>query len=193
MDVGHNHGEVREKQEIHGPGHDAETHERLVEDAVASEKGNPGDHPDDVGGPERYRAQEEKTDLPKQSANMEHQEIGDVEADEQRYRPDDQRKLERAQIEPQRHARREDLEVVVEDEGWIQPPLAIVEEADGDDHQHRQAEEEHENKGDWRDLNPGREPRRGFHHPPRRATPEKTSPGQAVRPAEYGYRQITLR
>src|SRR6185312_165384 len=106
------------------------------EDSIAPKKGYPGNHPNDVRRPKRYRAQQEEADLPEHSANVKHQEVSDVEADEQRHCPDDQRKLERAQVEPQRHTGRENFDVVVKNEGWVESTLPVVKEADSGDDQH---------------------------------------------------------
>src|SRR5260370_1259763 len=78
MDIGNDHREIRKQHEFQWFTNDAAAHQELIEDAVSSEKRDPRDHADDVRGPERHRAQQEKTDLPKQAANVENQEIRHV-------------------------------------------------------------------------------------------------------------------
>ena len=65
----------------------APRHQRGIGDAVAPEKRNPTDHTDDVGRPERDRAEQKKCHLPGQASNMEGQIIGNGEPDHQGERP----------------------------------------------------------------------------------------------------------
>ena len=145
----------------------AELGQRLVDDAVLAQDRQPGDHANDVRGPERHRAEQKQSDLPEHAADVEDQEIGYVEADHQRQGPDDGGELERLGVLLQRDAGGEDVAIVVHDERLDDLRILVVEEADGDHHQHRQHEEEQQDQRRRADLQPGGEGWRQLHRFPR--------------------------
>ena len=75
------------------------SHQHLVEGAVAAKQRNPGDGADDAGCPERHRAEQEEDGARHGVADMEDQELGDVEAQEQGDCPDDDGEFQRAEID----------------------------------------------------------------------------------------------
>ena len=93
-----------------------------------------------------------RRDLPEQAPDVEHQEIGDGEADDQRDRPDDQRVFERAQIQSVGEVGSEQLDVVAQGELGNDVEHVVVEEADHDHQGQRNPEEDQENQSQRQDL-----------------------------------------
>ena len=99
MDVGNHHGEVGEEKKLHRAMGEAERHQRLVEEAVASQKRDPRDHSDDVGCPEGHRAEQKECDLPEDVPHVEDEKVGNRKADHERDGPDNQRVLDGLRVE----------------------------------------------------------------------------------------------
>src|SRR5262245_63121012 len=75
MDVGDHHGEIGEEEKLQRLLGYAQADEGLVEKAVAPEKWDPGNHADDVGGPERHRTQQKQGHLPQDATHMKGEEV----------------------------------------------------------------------------------------------------------------------
>src|ERR1700728_3999471 len=152
--IGDDYRKIGEQQKRQRLVDDAEAHEAAVEDAVAPEERYPRNHPDDVRGPERHRADQEQSDLHGQASHVEHQEIGNREPDDERDGPDDRRIFDRAGIESQRQARFEQLDVIVEDEGRDDLQASVVVETDHGNEDHRYSEKYQEDERERRLLQP---------------------------------------
>ena len=138
----------------------------VVEGAVAAKERDPGDGADDAGGPERNGAQQEQHRAHRRTAHMEDQEIRNVEAEKERDRPHDEGELQRADIDPQRCRRGQQLTVVVEHEGRIDADAVVIEEAHDQEQHGRQREQHEQDERERADLEPGGEP--WCHRPGRR-------------------------
>ena len=68
--------------------------QRRIDQAFLAQQRNPGDHADDVRGPERHGAEQEQSERQQRIANVEDQEIGDEEADQQREEPGEDREFQ---------------------------------------------------------------------------------------------------
>ena len=134
MHEGEDHREIRVKQPVQRLVGDARRNQRRVGQPVAPEKGDPRDHPDDVRGPERDGAEQEERDLPRLSAHVEGEEIGDGEADPKGEGPDDQRIFDGVAEHPVGHRRAEEEIVVLPAEGRDDREFRRLPEADDDDH-----------------------------------------------------------
>ena len=134
MDEAQDHREVGVEQPFLRLVDEAQRQQRGVDHAVAAEQRDPGDHADDVAGPERDRAEQEQRHLPGQRADVEGQEIGDREAEHRGDHPDDQAELERAEIGVPGDLLGEHVDVVLQAEGRDQHVVGfVVEEADDHD------------------------------------------------------------
>ena len=162
VDVAHHHREVGEEQPLHRVVDDADAHQRLVDQPLLPEQRDPRDHADDVRGPERHRAEQKETDRDQQRADVEHQEVGDGEADQQRDGPDDRGELQRAQIEPERVHGGEQVDIALRRERRPHTEDHVVlEEADRQQHAERYDEEDRQRNAERRHPHEGPPPRAG--------------------------------
>ena len=154
--VGQQHREVGIQQpvlrlvdEVHGL-------QRLVDEAVAAQQRDPGDHADHVGGPEWHRADHEQQCLHRSRSHVKRQEIRQRKTQHQRERPGAERKAQRRQIRRRRHAQVTvfiemaaafpQLGVVAQGEGWQQRVLVKIPEADHRDQPQRDEKEHDEHR-----------------------------------------------
>ena len=116
----------------------SEPEQRLVDQPVAAEQRNPGDHPDHVGGPERNDAHQRQHQLHGERADMEGEKIGDGETEHQRHRPDDQAEFQgrkisaegRAQLGQAADALVEHRQIVLRRKGRNDRVFVVAPEAD---------------------------------------------------------------
>jgi hypothetical protein len=118
--------------------------------------GTPGDHPDDVGRPERNRADQEQADGHEKIADVEDEEICDPEPKHEGDDEDDQRELQCRQIKRPGGRIAQQVDVVGEDKVRHEADQHLVaEEADRQHQRHRNEEEEDEHDSERRDLQIG--------------------------------------
>ena len=158
--IGDDDREIGEQQEVERLRRQAQVHQRLVEHAVAAEKRNPGDGPDDRRSEKRNGAQQEQHGPDRAAAHVKDQKVGDVESDEERGRPDDRRELQSAAVKPERRRVRDQVVIIVQQESRIDSDAVMVPEADHQEQRRRQGEKHQEDRRDRRDQQPRHDPRR---------------------------------
>ena len=87
MHEGQHHGKVGEQQPFDRTIHQADRDQGVVDQAVTPQQRDPGNHADDIRGPERNRAQDEEHRLHGAGAYMERQKIGHRKTDRQSDQP----------------------------------------------------------------------------------------------------------
>src|SRR5271169_10185 len=89
MDIADNDGELGVEQPFLGPIYDTHSQQPAVDEAIAPEKRDPGDHANHDRSPERYRADEEEHCLRDSTPQLKGKKVSDEEADYSRNRPHD--------------------------------------------------------------------------------------------------------
>ena len=155
MHIGDDDGETRIEQERQRLVDEAELQQRAVDQPFLAEQRNPGNHADDVRGPERHCAQQEEADGEQLVAHVEDEEIGDEETQHQREDPDQRREPDRLEIKFEREAGGGDVDVIVEREGRDQAAETVGLEHAGDPHdEHRRDEERDQHQHQRQDVKP---------------------------------------
>src|SRR6516225_10509140 len=131
MNVADNDGELGVEQPFLRPIYDAHSQQPAVDEAIASEQGDPGNHANHDRGPEGYRADEEEHCLGNSTSQLKGEKVSDEEAEYSRNRPDNGAEFHGGQIGAVGDRFRKDLPEIVESEGGDQNPIGFVaEEAD---------------------------------------------------------------
>ncbi|KAG1715538.1 hypothetical protein GQR58_000511 [Nymphon striatum] len=148
------HRKVREQKPFHRFVNHAPRHQRRIGDAVAPQKRNPRNHPDDVGCPKRNCAQQEQRDLPCQAANVKGQIIRHGKPDQQRAGPRDQCVFECIEKDGVGHRRPKQECVIVPFKGRNDRKLGRAPKADNHDQNNRKNKENQQNSGKRRHHQP---------------------------------------
>ncbi len=155
VDIGDDDGEPGIEQHFQGLPDHAGAEQGRVDQTFLAEQRDPGNHPDDVRGPERDRAEQEQADCEQLVLDVEDQEIGDQEADDQREQPGQHREFQRRRIELKRLRRGEDFRVIRKRERRQQPAKSVGLKDARDQHdQRRQQEKRHQHQHQRRHVQP---------------------------------------
>src|SRR6516165_233007 len=122
MDIADNDGELGVEQPFLGPIYDAHSQQPAVDEAIAPEKRDPGDHANHDRGPERYRADEEKHCLRDSTPQLKGEKVSDEEAEYSRNHPHDGAEFHGGQIGAVGKRFRKDVPEIVKSEGGDQDP-----------------------------------------------------------------------
>src|SRR6266446_4866723 len=112
MDVGNDDRESGIEQHLERLLDEMDVEQRRVDQPFLSQQRNPGNHPDDVRGPERDRADQKQADREQLVLNMKDQKISHQKSDDQREQPSQERKFERRHIEMEGLRGSENVDVV---------------------------------------------------------------------------------
>src|SRR5882724_13444453 len=155
VNIGDHDRETREQQNIERLVDDAGSGERAIDEALLAEQRDPGDHSDDVGGPERHGAQQEQPQRQQLVADVEDQEVGDPEPDQQGEEPGEYRKFQGRPVQLQRELGGEDAFVIVESKARNDTTEAIaLNKTCGDDADDRHDKERNKDENQRQDQQP---------------------------------------
>ena len=158
MDVAENDGELGVEQPFLWSFDDADPQQRAVDETIATEQRDPGDHANYDRGPERYRAEEQEHCLRGSAAQLERKEIGDEETEYRRNRPHDDAEFHGDQVGTVSNPLRKDLPVIVQGEARDQDLIGLVaEKADHNDQCDRRGEKQQEHHRERQCLQVGNE------------------------------------
>jgi hypothetical protein len=157
---------LREQQPLNRHVDQSCSNQALVDQAIAAQQRNPGDHADDIAGPKRDRTQHKQQGLNAAGPHIKRQKIRHGETNHQSDQPDQKTELECGQVGLERHthvrgvaAPVKDGQVVFGGEVWQQLILIEVPETDHADQSQGHQKKHHKHQRERQGL------------PPRRQTP----------------------